>query len=244
MTSSSNLGMRNQLEIINERIDLLEELRVSECDLLLLLHSGLRVKFHQVICNLLKITLSLLERKWFFIPSEWFLGELVSMQGNVVNLDEVSFNPMMKSCSWRLSCFVSTTQLPLPPLKLCQSSNLALFFIFYFIYSNKSLSRSYNNCITWDPMLHASYCIKRVCLFQDWIILVSSIPLYFFLLNTCMFKFLGKFDVFFLSLWLYNQRILWLIGCIKWTKWKRNIKLRLLCFVFLSEFWISYISLQ
>lgn len=96
MTFSSNFGMRNQLESINERLVLLEELGVSNGDLLILLHLGLRVKYHQVIFNLLKITLPLLERQWFFIPFEWVLGELVSLQGRVVSLDNVSFNFVME----------------------------------------------------------------------------------------------------------------------------------------------------
>lgn len=85
------------MESINERLVLLEELGVFDYDLLLLLHSCIRVKFHQVILNLLKITLFLLVRKLLFIPSERVLGELFSLQGTIINMDEVSFNIRMKS---------------------------------------------------------------------------------------------------------------------------------------------------
>lgn len=77
---------------------LLEELGVFDYDLLLLLNSDIRVKFYQVILNLLKITLLLLERKLLIVPSERVLGELFSLQRTVVSLDEVSFNLGIKSC--------------------------------------------------------------------------------------------------------------------------------------------------
>lgn len=113
MTFISNLGVKNQMESINERLVLLEELGVSNYDLLLPFHSDVIMKFPQEIFNLLKITLPLFERKLLFIPSERVLGELFSLQGKIVSLDEVSFNPGLKSYWWRSCWFLKKVQLHL-----------------------------------------------------------------------------------------------------------------------------------
>lgn len=133
MTSSSNLGVKNQLESINERLVLVEELGVSGYDILLLLHWGVRMKFPQENFNHLKISLSLFERKLIFISSEWVLGELFSLQGTVVNMDEVSFNTGLKNCWWRSCWFLRKVQLYLFLLLLSDFGSLSKL-PFFFLY--------------------------------------------------------------------------------------------------------------